>query len=42
MKGGRAGGLLGMRAEDLQGWQKEAKWEKDTDGRRWDLVVRLV
>ena len=25
MKGGRAGGLSGMRAEDLKGWRKESK-----------------
>ena len=42
LKGGRAGGPSGMRAEDLKGWSKEDKWEKETEGRRWDLVVRLV
>ena len=31
-----------MRAEDLEGWPKEANWEKDPVGRRWELVVRLV
>ena len=30
MKGGRAGGIPGMRAKDMKGWQKEAKREKDT------------
>ena len=42
MKGGRSGGLLGMIAEDLKLWRKEAKHEMDPEGRRWELVVRLV
>ena len=29
MKGGRAGGLLGMCAEDLKGWLKEATRKND-------------
>ena len=28
LKGGRLGGPLGMRAEDMKGWRKEAKREK--------------
>ena len=42
MKGGRSGGLSGMRAEDLKLWRKEAKHEMDPEGRRWEMVVRLV
>ena len=42
LKAGKVGGPSGMRAEDLKGWHKEAKWEKDPVGRRWELVVRLV
>ena len=42
MKGGRAGGLSGMIAEDLKGWRKDAKREKETEGRIWELVVRLI
>ena len=29
MKGGKAGGLLGMCAEDLKGWLKEATRKND-------------
>ena len=29
MKGGRSGDPSGMRAEDLKGWRKEAKYEKE-------------
>ena len=42
LKGGRAGGPLGMRAEDLKGWCKEAKRKKNPEGKRWELAVRLV
>ena len=42
LKGRRSGGLSGMREEDLKGWRKRAKQEKETEGKRWDLVVRLV
>ena len=41
-KGGRVGDPSGMRAEDLKGWCQEAKREKDPEGRRWYIVVRLV
>ena len=30
LKYGRAGGPSSMRAEDLKGWSKEAKWDKET------------
>ena len=42
MKGGGSGGPSGMRAEDLKGWRKEANHEKDPEGRRWDMLLRLV
>ena len=42
MKVGRAGSLLVIILEDLKGWRKEAKREKDPQGRMWDLLVRLV
>ena len=42
LKGGRAGGASGMKAGNLKGWIKEAKREKEPEGRRWDLVVRIV
>ena len=42
VKWGRSGCPSGMIAEDLKGWSKEAKREKEPEGRRWDLVVRLV
>ena len=31
-----------MISEDLNGWSKEAKWDKDPVGKSWELVVRLV
>ena len=39
---GRAGCPSGMRAEELKGWRKEAKREKDTVGRRWEMVVHIA
>ena len=42
LKGWIAGGLSCMRAENLKGWRKEAKWDKNPEGKGWDLVVRLV
>ena len=42
LKGAKLGGPSGMRAEDLKGWRKEANWEKDPEGKRLELVVRLV
>ena len=42
MKGGRKGGPYGMREEDLKGCRKEAKREKEPEGRMWELIVRLV
>ena len=42
LKGGIAGGLSGIIVEDLKEWRKEDKWEKDPEGRRCNLVVRLV
>ena len=42
LKGGRVRGLLGMRAEDMKEWLREDKREKDTERRRWELVVRLL
>ena len=35
MRMGRAGGLSVMRAEDLKGWRKDSKQEKETVERRW-------
>ena len=31
-----------MHAEDMKGWLREAKRDKDSERRRWELVVRLV
>ena len=42
LKGGRLGGLLGMQAEDIKGWLREASWEKNPVKRRWRLLVRLI
>ena len=42
LKMGRAEGLSGMRAEELNRWRKESKWENETEGRRWELVVWLL
>ena len=42
LKIGIAGGQLGIRAEDLKGWIREAKLEKEPTRRRWEIVVRLV
>ena len=42
LKGGRKGGPSGMREEDLKGCRKEAKREKEPEGRMWELIVRLV
>ena len=36
LKGGRAGGPSGMRVEDLKGWCREAKCEKDPEGKVGD------
>ena len=35
MKGGIEGGPSGMREEELKGWRKKSKREKETEGRRW-------
>ena len=42
LEGGRAGGSSGMRAKYLKGWHQEANRDKDTEGRRWEPMVRLV
>ena len=42
LKGGRVGGPLGMRLEDLKRWRKEAKCDKEPEGERWKIVVQLV
>ena len=39
---GRARGPSVMIVEDLKGWSKEAKRDKESVGRIWELVVRLV
>ena len=39
---GRAGGPLGMGAEDLKGWVREATRKKEPVRRRWEILVRLV
>ena len=31
-----------MRAKYLKGWHKEDKHEKEPEGGRWELVVRLL
>ena len=31
-----------MRVKELKGWHKEANREKETEGRSWELVVRIV
>ena len=31
-----------MHTKELTGWQHEAKRDNDTEGRRWEPVVRLV
>ena len=35
VKGGIEGGPSGMREEELKGWRKNSKREKETEGRRW-------
>ena len=35
VKGGIEGGPSGMREEELKGWRKKSKREKETEGRRW-------
>ena len=42
LKRGRAGGLSGMRAEDLKVWLGEASREMDPVTYRWQLLVRLI
>ena len=42
LKGRRAGGPSGMQSEDLKGWLREAKREKDIVRRMWELVLRLA
>ena len=42
IKGGRAGGMLGMRTEDLKGWFQESSRDKNPVNRRWRLLVRLI
>ena len=42
MKGGRAGGLSGMRTEDLKGWLWEATRKKELVRRSWELLVILL
>ena len=42
LKGGRAGGLLGMRAEELKVHLQEALRENNPVRRRWRLLVRLI
>ena len=42
MKVDSAGGPSGMIADYLKGCCKEAKREKDTEGRSWELVVQLL
>ena len=42
LKGGRSGCSSEMRAEDVKGWRKEDKREKDPEGIKWEMMVRLV
>ena len=42
LKGGKAVGPSGMRAEYLKGWLWEASREKNPVSRRWRLSVRLI
>ena len=42
LKGCRAGGPSGMRAEDLKEWLREATCKKDPVRRTWDLLERLL
>ena len=42
LKGGRAGGLLDISAEDIMGWLREAKRKKEPVRRRWKLAVILI
>ena len=43
LKGGRAGGLSGIRAEDLiKGWLQEASRDNNLVRRQWRLLVRLI
>ena len=42
MKRGRAGSPSCMRAEELKEWRKEAKREKECEGIRWEIFVRLM
>ena len=42
LKGGRAGGLLIMCAEDMKGCQQEKNRKKYPVRRRWEIVIRLV
>ena len=42
LKGGRAGGLSIMRAEDLKVWLWEASWGNNPVRRQWQLLVRII
>ena len=42
LRRGRDGGLLGMRAEDLNGWLREASRETDPVTHWWRLLVRII
>ena len=42
MKGGRAGGPLGMRTEYLKVWLREETRKQEPVSRMWELLVRLV
>ena len=42
LKGGRAVGPSGMRLEDLKGRLKKSKRDKESEGRRWEMLVQIV
>ena len=42
LKGVRAGGLSGMRAEYLKGWLRKSTRKKDLLREQWGLLLRLV
>ena len=42
MKYGRSGGPSGMRSGDLKVWRKGENRDKEPEGRRWELAVRLM
>ena len=35
LKGERAGGPSGIRADDIKGWLRDASWEKNLGSRGW-------